>query len=197
MALIGPNGAGKTTLLKVLATLLRPSGGRAEVLGRTVTEEADEIRHRSAFLSATPFLYDELTGAENLRFASLMTGVRSDAGAVRDTLARVGLGEAGDLRVRAYSTGMRKRLDVARVLLRPVELFLLDEPYAGLDEEGIALVDRHLERFRTAGGTVILASHQPGESVRRADRVLRLRDGRWDHDPEPEEGHAGVASGVD
>ncbi len=178
VALVGPNGAGKTTLLRVLATLLRPSRGEVEVLGRSARRDGDEIRRRLALLTASGFLYDELTGRENLRFGTLMTGRAPDRRAIDGALERVGLAGAADLRVRAYSTGMRKRLELARLFLRPVELLLLDEPYASLDREGVALVDRFLARFRESGGTLLLASHGEGDAERAADRVVRLRGGR-------------------
>ena len=177
LALLGPNGAGKSTLLGVLATLVRPTGGTAEVLGLSVRDDADRIRRRTALLTATGFLYDELTASENLRFASLMAGRRPTAATLEVALRRVGLEEASDVRVRAFSTGMRRRLELARLLLRRVEVVLMDEPFVSLDSDGVALVERTFETLRERGVTVVFASHQRSEALRAADRALVLRRG--------------------
>lgn len=178
VAMVGPNGAGKTTLLKILAGLYAPSTGHGEVLGLPLAGGSEEIRRRVALLAGQDFLYDELTGRENLVFSLRMSGRPADEAAVGESLGRVGLSRGADRRVRTYSTGMRKRLALGRLLLQQGELVLLDEPYAGLDREGVALVDRVVAEHRSTGKTVILATHQPGESVRDADRSVLVRHGR-------------------
>ena len=140
LAVLGANGTGKTTLLRILGTLLRPTAGRAEVLGANVTKHPDRVRRLTAMMTPHGHAYEELTGLENLRFAARMGGGAGDASAHRTALARVGLEEAGDLPVRAYSTGMRRRLELARLGLRSPDLVLLDEPFASLDEAGVELV---------------------------------------------------------
>lgn len=178
MTLRGPNGAGKTTLLKILAGLYRPSAGEGEVLGAALGEDDGPIRRRTVLLPAQDSAYDELTAVENLRFAALMSGSGTGEAEWRELLRRVGLERAADDPVRTYSTGMRKRLELARVLLRPADLLLLDEPYGGLDREGAAFVDRVVEEVRGDGRSVVLATHRGGDAARRADRVAHLRDGR-------------------
>jgi heme exporter protein A len=186
LALMGPNGAGKSTLLQILATLLKPTGGDVEVLGRRLSDGTDEIRRRVGFLAAQGYLYGELTARENLRFSSLMSGLVDWEEGAAAALDRVGLERAADLRVRGFSSGMKKRLALARLLLRPLELVLLDEPYASLDTEGVGLVDDLVEEMQEDGRTVILASHQWGRSLQAADRVAVLRRGRvgWTGTPE-------------
>lgn len=187
LAVTGPNGAGKTTLLKLLATLLRPSGGDLEVLGLP-SREGEAIRRRTALLAPADYLYDELTARENLRFAARMSGVDGGTGGRQKAealLARVGLAGHAETRVGAFSSGMRKRLAIARLLLRPVELLLLDEPYAGLDAGGVELVDEILEAMRSRRVTVILASHRWGRSLEEAERLVVLEAGRiaWSGPP--------------
>ena len=178
LVLTGANGAGKTTLLRIVATLLRPSSGEGSVGGLSLAGDGDRIRARTAYVSARGFVYDDLTAAENLRFAGRLAGHPVASDTVDTLLATVGLPRAADQTVRTFSTGMRRRLALVTLLLRPIHLALLDEPYAGLDTEGIALVDRMVEHLLAAGTTVILASHQAGEATRRAGRALRLEDGR-------------------
>lgn len=187
LALAGPNGAGKTTLLRVLAALVKPSEGEAEVFGHPVASEGDAVRSRVGMLTAGGYLYDELTGAENLRFAALMGGQSLDRGRILHALERVGLQDAADLRVRGFSEGMRKRLELARLLLRRVDLLLLDEPYASLDARGVRLVDQVIAQAVEGGSTVIFASHQRGQALMSADRLVLLSDGRVAADGPPGE----------
>ncbi|MFQ5745656.1 MAG: heme ABC exporter ATP-binding protein CcmA [Gemmatimonadota bacterium] len=177
VGLVGPNGAGKTTLLKLLATLIRPTGGEGEVLGRALRREADRIRGSVAFLTGQGYLYGDLTAAENLRFTARMTGRSADRDRDLALLERVGLADVADRRLRAFSTGMRKRLALAQLLLRDRELVLMDEPYSGLDAQGVALVDEIVRELHGDGSTIIIASHQQGEAMRSAGHTVVLRDG--------------------
>jgi heme exporter protein A len=170
VALLGANGAGKTTLLRILATSLRPSFGRAEVLGIDVNQRPDLIRARIAYLSHANGLYDDLTAAENLRFAAGMRGIEDPARAARAAIGEVGLAADANRRVRGFSAGMRRRLALGRLMLGSPSLVLLDEPHAGLDADGMQLVDRLLARWRESAVTVLVASHQ-------ADRVTKMADG--------------------
>lgn len=178
VAVTGPNGAGKSTLLKVAATLLRPTEGEVEVLGRGPSGARDAIRRRTGFLGAEDYLYGELTARENLLFSCRMSGL-SDAGdRVEGALTKVGLEEVAGRRVREFSSGMRRRLALARLHLRPVDLALLDEPFASLDAEGVARVEGLVEEIRGRGGTVLMASHRAGRWLEGCDRRVSLRRGR-------------------
>jgi ABC-2 type transport system ATP-binding protein/oleandomycin transport system ATP-binding protein len=178
LVLTGPNGSGKTTLLRIIATLLRPSSGGGSVAGFELRGGAEQIRGRVGYLSARGFLYDELNGSENLRFAARLAGVEAGPVRIAELLDSAGLADAAEQRVRTYSTGMRRRLALAALRLRTLDVALLDEPYAGLDADGIGQVDRMVSRFRESGTAVILASHQAGEATRLADQALRLEAGR-------------------
>lgn len=178
LALTGANGAGKTTLLRIIATLLRPSSGGGTVVGLPLSGGAERIRARTAYLSARGFVYDDLTAMENLRFVARLFGETADDDELHGLLALVGLPHAGKQVVRTFSTGMRRRLALAALRLRRLDLALLDEPYAGLDDEGVALVDRIVADLLAGGTTVVIASHQAGEATRRASRSVRLEYGR-------------------
>ncbi len=187
VALLGSNGTGKTTLLRVLSTLLRPTAGRVEVLGQVLpggaggahgASSTDAVRRRSTLMTPHGHAYEELTGLENLRFAARMSGPAVESSRLLKTLDDVGLEDAAHTAVRAYSTGMRKRLELARLSLRTLELVLLDEPFASLDDEGVSLVQAAIGRWRDGGATVVVASHRTRAATERADRVVRLEHGR-------------------
>lgn len=174
LVLRGSNGAGKTTLLRVLSTRLRPSRGGGRVLGFDLVKEAHLVRERVAYLSVFGGSYGALSAHENLALAAKLYSKRPD---VDGYLERVGLHGVRDKLVRTFSSGMKKRLGVARLLLSEAELWLLDEPYAALDESGRELIDSLLLTAKTGGKTVLLASHELERSARFADRILDVQGG--------------------
>ena len=174
LVLRGGNGAGKTTLLRVLSTRLRPSRGGGRVLGFDLIKEAHSVRERVAYLSVFGGAYGALTARENLMLAAKLYGRQVD---VDGHLEHVGLGNARNKLVRTFSSGMKKRLGVARLLLSEAELWLLDEPYAALDEAGRELIDMLLVMAKDTGKTVVMASHELERSARFADRILDVQDG--------------------
>ncbi|HEY7675976.1 MAG TPA: heme ABC exporter ATP-binding protein CcmA [Candidatus Methylomirabilis sp.] len=178
LALLGPNGAGKTTLLRILATGLRPTAGRATVLGYDVVREREAIRARIAVIAAASHLYGELTAAENLRFTARMRGAPAHDGEIGKVLEEVGLDGARDVRVRAFSGGMQRRLALAKVLLFHPSLVFLDEPYLALDREAGAMLDRILLAVKGRGGGAVIAAHQLGRAYAVCDRFAILVDGR-------------------
>ncbi len=171
----GPNGAGKSTLLRLIATALSPTYGSGSVFGFDLVTGRDKIRRRTELLGHRTRLYEDLTGAENLRFACALYGLASDG--VGAALEHVGLTGAADERVRAYSQGMRQRVAVARAILRRPELLLLDEPYAGLDEAAKDVVDQAVREAGGEGRTVVLATHDPARGGM-AGRTLFMDQGR-------------------
>lgn len=182
VVLRGGNGAGKTTLLKILATRLRPTAGTAKLFGFDVLKEQAEVRARMGMLSVMGGSYPVLSARENLTMAADMTG--NDRAEVGPLLAKVGLADAADKYVRAFSSGMKKRLGLARLLLIDPDLWLLDEPYAALDDAGKQLVDEVVSQARERGRTLLMASHESDRQALRPDAVLQLHDGRLRLAPE-------------
>lgn len=152
----GDNGAGKTTLLRVLSGLLAPTSGEIRLNGELLT--LARLSPQVALLSHQSGLKPELTALENLRFAAGFNGLRQGISPVT-ALAGVGLDGYADVPTRRLSAGQKKRVALARVLLAPVGLWLLDEPYANLDPDGIRLVNRLLERHASRGGAALITSH--------------------------------------
>jgi heme exporter protein A len=174
LVVLGPNGAGKTTLLRILATLLRPSGGEVVVLGCSLPDEAWKLRGRIGYLGHEPLLYRDLSGRENLRFHAKLHGVSGAEAEARIAalLAAAGMERRADERVAELSAGMRQRLAICRCVLHDPELLLLDEPDSNLDAEG-----RELARGLIgagAGATRVVVTHDPERFLPEADQVLRL-----------------------
>jgi heme exporter protein A len=173
LAVFGPNGAGKTTLLKVLAGLLRPSGGHARIEGG---------RRVVGWIGHQPQLYAHLTVRENLRFwASLYDVPEADlAKREADLLGRLGLHEHGDRPVRALSRGLVQRVAIARALIHDPRVLLLDEPFTGLDRTAAEEFRRLLAEQATGGGRVIvLVTHNVEEGTELASDVAFMRAGRF------------------
>jgi heme exporter protein A len=184
VVLSGSNGAGKTTLLKVLATRLRPARGEVRVFGFDVIRQAAEVRQQVAYLSVMGGHYPALTALENLRLsATLYQHDRAEVteAELKGKLEAVGLLAARDKLVRTFSSGMKKRLAIARLLMADADLWLLDEPYAALDEAGKELIDALLQTAHLQGRTVVMASHEVERSAAYADSVLQLAEGQLHH----------------
>jgi len=176
LLVVGPNGSGKTTLLRVLATAVRPTAGVAAVFGHDVMREADAVRAISAFVGVPPGVYDPLTARENLQFAAAMWGRPREH--VGPWLERVGLAGVADRPVRTFSQGMKRRLALARAGLAAPRLLLLDEPWSGLDAEGVHLVRDMVTETTERGGCAIIATHEWERGARLADTMLALAGGR-------------------
>jgi heme exporter protein A len=174
LVVLGPNGAGKTTLLRVLATLLRPSGGEVRVLGCSLPDEAWKLRGRIGYLGHEPLLYRDLSGRENLRFQARLHGIDRAAGDARieELLRAVGMERRADERVAELSAGMRQRLSICRCVLHEPELVLLDEPDSNLDVEGRELARELIGPAVSA--TRVVVTHDPERHLPEADQVLRL-----------------------
>lgn len=177
VAVLGPNGAGKTSLLRACAGLLPVTSGEAVVLGCDLRTDRTAVRRRVGLLGHDASLYDELTAAENVRFAVRAAGM--PASRVDPALERLGL--VGRLRrtpAARLSAGQRRRTALAVLVARAPELWLLDEPHAGLDAAARALLDGLVREAAGAGAAVLLSSHEPALALPLADRVVSMTGGR-------------------
>ncbi|HET6811779.1 MAG TPA: heme ABC exporter ATP-binding protein CcmA [Acidimicrobiales bacterium] len=173
----GPNGAGKTSLLRVCAGLLAVTSGQATVLGEDLLADRRGIRRRVGLLAHATHLYDDLTVAENVRFFVRAAGLPGDAAA--PALARLGLtGRLADLPASRLSAGQRRRAALAVIAAREPELWLLDEPHAGLDAGGRELVDELVAAAARRGAAVVMASHEGGAVEELAHRTVVVSGGR-------------------
>jgi heme ABC exporter ATP-binding subunit CcmA len=172
----GPNGAGKTTLLRMCAGLVPIVSGSAEVLGVDVVASPAAVRRRVGLLGHATFLYADLTVEENLAFWTRAAGARRADG--RAALDRLGVPErVHGLAVRSLSTGQRRRVSFAAMVARRPELWLLDEPHAGLDASGRDIVDSLIGDAVAAGATVMFASHELDRAEDVAHRSVTLAGG--------------------
>jgi ABC-2 type transport system ATP-binding protein len=178
---LGPNGAGKTTMVRILATLLRPTRGRALVAGHDVVAEAAAVRRTIGLAHQEAALDRYMTGRELLRLQGVLHGLSGAAGRTRaaELLDRVGLAEAADRQVRTYSGGMRRRLDLAMALVHAPIVLFLDEPTTGLDPISRATIWDEVRRLNTdAGTTVFLTTQYLEEADQLAARVGIIDGGR-------------------
>jgi ABC-2 type transport system ATP-binding protein len=178
--LLGPNGAGKTTAIRILTTILRPDGGRAEVLGLDVVGQADEVRYQIGLAGQYAAIDPNLTGRENLRLTGRLAQLPGADARVRadELLERFELTEAADRPARTYSGGMRRRLDVAAALVqRPLVVFL-DEPTTGLDIYSRNALWEMIRELVADGTTVLLTTQYLEEADRLAHRIAVVDGGR-------------------
>ena len=190
VALMGPNGAGKTTLMRILATLSRPSLGRASVAGFPLPAAAEHVRRRLGVVLHHPLLYGDLSAEENLRFYARMYGLKNPEARMTQVLEQVGLAARRREPVRTFSRGMQQRLAIARAVLHDPEVMLFDEPYTGLDQAASDMLDGVLREAAARGRTVLMTTHDLLRGLALADRVLVLARGviafsAWRGDVDP------------
>jgi heme ABC exporter ATP-binding subunit CcmA len=178
LTVLGPNGSGKTTLLRLLATLTRPTAGGGRIGGHDLVRDREGVRRLIGLVGHGTQLYDDLTPLENLAFAAALAGIPRDRDTLATALARVGLEALAGTRVRELSSGMQRRLALARVMLREPRVLLLDEPFSGLDLESLKRLEAYLHAFKGEGGAVVLVTHSFGRGLEVADRVAILAGGR-------------------
>jgi len=178
--LLGPNGAGKTTAVRVFATLLRPDGGRAQVLGHDVASEADEVRRHIGLTGQYAALDEYLTGRANLIMVGQLSRLTAAAARRRadEMLERFSLTEAAGRAVKTYSGGMRRRLDLAASLIGYPSVLFLDEPTTGLDPNARAMTWDIIRGLADSGTTLLLTTQYLEEADQLAGRVAVIDGGR-------------------
>ena len=178
--LLGSNGAGKTTALRVLATILKPTSGTASVAGFDVVASPEMVRRNVGFLSGDMGYYRRLTPREVLEIFGELNGVaRSELkGRIAELIEAFEMTSYADSRLDTFSTGMRQRLAIARVLVHNPPLLILDEPTSGLDVPTGQVIEKFIREAKASGKCVILSTHIMEEAEYLCDRIGVMHDGR-------------------
>jgi ABC-2 type transport system ATP-binding protein len=178
--LLGPNGAGKTTVVRLLATLIPPDGGSAKVFGHDVVREAEKVRRRISLTGQFASVDEDLTGLENLLLLARLIGYsrRHARSSAEELLHAFDLEEAARRRVKGYSGGMRRRLDLAASILSMPDLLFLDEPTTGLDPRSRNHLWTVLRTLVADGTTILLTTQYLEEADQLADRIAVIDHGR-------------------
>ncbi len=194
LAVVGPNGSGKTTLLRCVAGLADVSAGTIRIGGEELIAARDQpsLRRRMAVAADEPALYDDLTAWQHARFVAGAWGVRDVGPLFAELLDGFDLALRADDQVGLLSRGMRQKVALALALCHPVDLLLVDEPFAGLDTAGREALLRQLERVKHEGGAAIVATHALARVADFADTVLDLGAGALEVDPESFDGQDDV-----
>ena len=176
VTIVGPNGAGKSTLLGVIAGLIRPTRGQVLIDGQDIVRNWEAAgRRKIGVLSYHSYLYDDLTIKENLTFFGQLYDVPRLNSVIELLLGHVGMARRANSLVKTLSRGMRQRVALSRALLHDPPILLLDEPYVGLDQEAMAMLQQMLSIQRR---TVLLVTHDLGRGLEIADRLVIMAGGR-------------------
>ena len=178
--LLGANGAGKTTTLRMLATILKPTGGHASINGHDVLAEPQAVRQSLGFYSASTALYPRLTGRETLEFFARINRYSADhvGGRVETLIERFGIAEYADARVEKLSSGMKQKVSIARTIVHDPPVLIFDEPTVGLDVMAALEMQRVIRELRDEGKTIIFSTHIMSEAEKLCDRIAIIHQGR-------------------
>ena len=174
--LLGPNGAGKSTLIRILTGRAKPTSGHARVLGRDVARDFEAVRGQINLVAETPTVYGRATAKENLELFCALYGLPKQRAA--EVLEQVRLNGVAGRKVKAFSTGMRQRLLLARALLNRPRVLFLDEPTRGLDPQSARELHEIVTALAAAGSTIFLTTHDMHEADELCQRVAFLAEGR-------------------
>lgn len=178
VCLLGPNGAGKSTLIRLLSGLLKPTAGEITIDDALVDFSEAEVRRKIGLILHQTFLYEQLTGLENLQLYARLYETRLKESDLKHLMVRVGLGKVRPVPVRSYSRGMKQRLTIARALLNNPQILLLDEPYTGLDQQGSAMLNQLLAEEQENQRIILLTTHELSFIRQVASRFDILHRGR-------------------
>lgn len=182
LVIFGANGSGKTTLLRILSGQTRPDGGSVRIAGFDLRRQGAAARRRVGVVSHRGFLYDDLSGRENLTFYGRLYAIPDLPRRVAEVLERVGMSGRADRRIRSLSHGMQQRLSIARALLHRPPLLLLDEPESGLDRDSVAALADILGEWTAAGRAVVMTTHNADLGLAWGSRAAALTNGKLDFD---------------
>ena len=179
--LLGPNGAGKTTTLNMLSTLLKPTSGKAEIVGFDVSEKKNDVRNSIGMVFQDPAIDVNLTGKENLQFHAMMYGMKKKEREerIKEVLGLVELTDKANQLVEKYSGGMKRRLEIARGLMHRPKVLFLDEPTLGLDAQTRRSIWNYIKKMnKESNVTIILTTHYMEEADYLCDRVAIIDHGK-------------------
>ena len=177
---LGPNGAGKTTTLRMIAGILRPSGGRVEIAGIDIAADPVAAKSKLGFIPDRPFIYEKLTGAEFLRFVA---GLYDQSGPqvehrARELLALFDLEQWRDELVESYSHGMRQKLIISSAFVHRPEVIVVDEPMVGLDPKAAKILKDLFREYTRRGNTIMMSTHTLEVAEALCDRIAIIQAGR-------------------
>jgi ABC-2 type transport system ATP-binding protein len=180
IGLLGPNGAGKTTTVSMIAGLVRPDSGSVRIEGRTLAGDTDPNKRRIGLVPQDLALFDELTAQANLELFAALYDLDGAAAkrAIGEALELVGLADRANDRVKNYSGGMKRRLNLAAALLHNPQILLLDEPTVGVDPQSRNAIFDNLEVLKQRGKTLVYTTHYMEEAERLCDRVIIIDHGK-------------------
>ena len=172
-SLLGPNGAGKTTTISILSTLLSPTSGDATVCGHSVIKDPMEVKRAIGVVPQEIALYEELTAMENLIFWGKMYGLSGKALSSRidEVLEQIGLKDRAKQRIKTYSGGMKRRVNIGAGLLHKPRLFFMDEPTVGIDPQSRRAILESVKDLNRDGMTILYTTHYMEEAQELSDRV--------------------------
>jgi sodium transport system ATP-binding protein len=179
--LLGENGAGKTTTLRLLATMLKPTGGTAIINGEDLVENSDKVRESIGILfGGETGLYDRLSARENIAYFGQLNGMEKEAlnARIDDLCKRLGMEEYMDRRAGKFSKGMKQKVAIARSIVHNPPIMLFDEPTSGLDVTAIRVVQEFIKELKNEGKTIIFSSHSMAEVEKLCDRVGVINKGK-------------------
>ncbi|WP_055669238.1 ATP-binding cassette domain-containing protein [Desnuesiella massiliensis] len=181
VGLLGENGAGKTTTLRMLATMLKPTGGTAKINGFDIMSESDKVRGQIGILFGGEVgLYDRLTARENIRYFAELNGMSKDETnkSIENLTKALGMEEYIDRRVGKFSRGMKQKVAIARSIVHEPKVMLFDEPTAGLDVTSAKIVQDFIKRCKEENRAIIFSSHSMAEVEKLCDRIVIINKGR-------------------
>ncbi|OEH86100.1 sodium ABC transporter ATP-binding protein [Desulfuribacillus stibiiarsenatis] len=177
VTVLGPNGAGKSTLFKLLSLATPPTTGSITINGKSAKDKSVALRKEIGVISHHTFLYDNLSALENLRFYGQAYEVKNLESRIKEVLRYVGLQLYIHDPVRTFSRGMQQRLSIARAILHSPSLLFLDEPYTGLDQQAIQILNDVLQSLHNEKRTLFMITHNYEEALTLSNRLLVLAKG--------------------
>lgn len=180
VGLLGENGAGKTTTLRILATMLKASGGTAEINGYDIAKEPEKVRGEIGILFGGEVgIYDRLTARENIRYFAELNNMDRDKinSRINELSEMLDMDEYLDKRVGKFSRGMKQKVSIARAIVHDPDIMLFDEPTSGLDVTSTRIIHDFIEDCRSKGKAILFSSHTMSEVEKLCDRVVIIRKG--------------------